>query len=136
MPDQLDKALDVFISWQTAFICFGAYGLTIALRKLVELVVWKTATTNILYNEILLPAAPIGNGILLVLIAKNFPLPVVLASSFMAKVIYGGICGVASGWVYARFRGWAKAKIGLADSIRPPAPAPVPPPADDPPVVP
>lgn len=103
----LNSLFEIFVSWQFVFLCLGAYLITYVLRIPVQHF-WKGAKTSELYNEVLLPLAPIGNGILLTLCAKAFPLPVEIVASFMAKVIFGGIAGMFSGWVYARFRAFMK----------------------------
>jgi hypothetical protein len=102
-----DKAFDAFVNWQTLVFCLGIYIVTFFLRTLVE-VLFPTVKVKPVWTELFVPFGPIGTGILLAFADKKFPWPMPLAESTLAKVFYGGICGMASGWIYARFRAWLK----------------------------
>lgn len=98
----------VFVNWNTALLCLGIYLLTHVIRTVVE-TLWKGAKANRFWKEIFLPLGPIGNGAMLGLLAKKFPLPMPIADSIMAKMMYGAACGIACGWVFSRFRSWFNA---------------------------
>jgi hypothetical protein len=102
----------VFINWNTGLLCLGVYLVTYVIRTVIE-ALWgdrikASKLWNKLWNELFLPIGPIVAGALLGLLAKKFPLPTPIADSIMAKLMYGGVCGVLSGWLYARLRGLLK----------------------------
>ncbi len=112
MPPSIDKAFDAFVNWQTIVFCLGVYVITYTIRTAVE-TLWKGAKTNNFWNEFGLHIGPIGTGVGLALLAKTFPWPMPIMESNWTKFMYGGICGMASGWVYGRFRAWLKiASVG------------------------
>jgi len=137
MP-QLDKGFEVFVNWQTALFCLGIYFATYIVRTVVQALIPKVKVKGAmpyhLWNELFLPLGPYGTGILIALVAKKFPWPMPIADVWSAKVMYGLVCGGASGWFYGRFRAWAKVKderkAGTSDA--PPAPPSNPPSADPP----
>lgn len=119
----------VFVNWNTALLCLGIYLLTYVIRTVVESL-WKDAKVNRFWREIFLPLGPIVNGAALGLLAKKFPLPMPIADSIMAKMMYGAACGIACGWVFSRFRSWFAAaeaeklaKVAAAPAAEPAAPA-------------
>lgn len=116
----MEEGLQVFLSLPTALLCLGVYVTTEAVRRVIELV-WKNAKQTRFYTEILLPLGPIGNGALIALCAKQFPWPEALGHSLSAKVMYGAICGLFSGWMYARVRKFLGTKTGVTV---PPPPGP------------
>lgn len=109
---QFDQAFQAFVNWQTALFCLGIFVITYFIRTLVE-GLWKGAKDNLYWNEIGLPLGPIGTGWILVFVTHTFPWPLAIEGSSMAKLFYGGICGIASGWVFSRFRSFI---TGAADS--------------------
>jgi hypothetical protein len=116
----MDKGFEIFLNWQTAVLCLGIYLFTHTIRRIVE-VSWPGVKTNRYYREVFLPAGPIGNGLLLAFVAKKFPWPEPLAYSLSARLMYGAICGLASGWFYTRFRSFLKSKAAGVPSISPPS---------------
>lgn len=116
-----DEAFAVFVNWQTMMFCLGIYIVTYFIRVAVEYA-WKGAKNAPVWNELLLPLGPIGTGVLIALISRKFPWPMPIANTLLGKFFYGMICGVASGWVYARFRTWLKLaaeknEVGIASKI-------------------
>ena len=105
---QLDKGFEVFANWQTLLLCMGIFLGTYGIRRVVE-TAWSGAKTNKWWTEVLLPLGPIGTGAILGLFAKSYPWPMPVADNTWAKVFYGAVCGLASGWVYNRFRAVFKA---------------------------
>jgi len=113
MP-QLDRGFEIFANWQTVVYCLAIYFLTYVIRTVVE-ALWKGAKDSNLWNELGLHCGPIGTGVVIVLLVK-FPWPMPIADVPAAKVMYGGICGGMSGFVYGRIRAW----LGVAaDSASP-----------------
>lgn len=115
----MDQGFDIFLNWQTVILCLGIYLLTYSIRKTVE-VLWQGASKNRIYSELLLPLGPIANGTIIALVAKKFPWPDQVVHSLSARVMYGAIAGLASGWFYNRFRAFLKSK-GISTSISPPS---------------
>jgi hypothetical protein len=109
-----------FVNWQTGLLCLGVFVFTYAIRRIVE-TVWLAAPTNRYYAGIFLPLGAIGTGMVLGLLSKKFPWPTPLLTSVLARVMYGGICGLASGWVYVHFRKFIKELGGKDKDSTPPA---------------
>ncbi len=118
-----DKAFDTLVNWQTLLFCLGIYVITYVLRTVTE-ALWKRfrggkkLTDSNLWNELFLPLGPIFVGWVLAFLGKKFPWPVAIAGTATGKLLYGGLCGIASGWIYARLRAWLKitaAKKGVGD---------------------
>jgi hypothetical protein len=101
----LDTAFQAFANWQTILFCLGIGIGTYVVRTVVE-GVWKGASSNDFWTEGLVRIGPIGTGIALVFISKNFPWPAQIAGSRLGMTFYGAACGVASAYVYAGFRAW------------------------------
>lgn len=120
MSSQLDKGFEVFVNWQTIVFCLGIYFLTYMIRVAVE-ALWKGAKGSNLWTELALHCGPIGTGAILAYFAKQFPWPMPIADIMSAKLMYGMICGGASGFVYGRFRAW----VGVAADSASPAVAKV-----------
>jgi hypothetical protein len=114
MPS-FDEALSVFVNWQTITFCLGIYIITYFLRIGVEYF-WKGAKTSTFWSEVALPFGPIGTGLLIAMISRKFPWPMPIADTVLGKAFYGMICGLASGWVYTRFRSWLKVAADKNDS--------------------
>lgn len=133
MPPTLDKGFEVFINWQTAVFCLGIYFATYVVRTIVEAAVPNVKVKGTrafkLWSEAFLPLGPFGTGMLIALLAKKFPWPMPISDAMSAKLMYGLICGGASGWMYGRFRAFARVK-GAKDGDDSEKPPSVPPPAD------
>lgn len=114
----MDQGFELFLNWQTAILCLGIYLLTYSVRKTIE-VLWQGSAKNRIYSELLLPLGPIGNGVIIAIVAKQFPWPEPITHSTSARIMYGAIAGLASGWFYNRFRAFLKSK-GFSTSVSPP----------------
>jgi hypothetical protein len=133
--EQFDKGFEVFANWQTLLLCLGIFLGTYGIRRVVE-TAWSGSKTNKWWTEVLLPMGPIGTGAILGYFAKSYPWPMPVADNLWAKVFYGASCGLASGWVYNRFRSVLKA-MATNDQVPesvvkvlPPAPKPTEPEAN------
>ncbi len=104
MP-QLQTGFEIFANWQTVVFCLALYIVTYVTRTVIESQ-FKDFATKPLWKELLLPLGPIACGIGFVFIAKKFPWPTPISSIVSAKIMYGAICGLVNGWVYARVRAW------------------------------
>ncbi len=131
----LDKMFEVFASWQTMFLCLSVFLLVFGIRRIVETAA-PVVKTNKWWNEVSLPLLPLIVGMVMGLLAKSFPWPVVIGTSLWARGMYGAICGLASGWVYTRFRSIMKNWNQGSDSgstNTPPVTSLAPKPTDTPP---
>ncbi len=111
---------NVFLNANTALLCLGVYLITFAVRQVIE-VTWKAALANKYYTELFLQLGPVGNGAILGVFAKKFPWPALVSDSLSARMMYGAVCGMACGWVYARFRSWFKTATEIPTAIDNPA---------------
>jgi hypothetical protein len=97
--DALEK---VFFSVPTLLLCIGIFLMTYVVRTIVE-TAQPGIKTNKWWREVALPLGPIGTGVILAFVAHSYAWPDVVADPW-SRLFYGGACGVASGWVYSRFR--------------------------------
>ncbi len=104
--EQLDSKL-VDIAAQALLLCLGIFMLTYGIRKVVE-TAWAGAKTNKWWTEVFLPMGPVGTGVILAFVAKSYAWPDLVQDPW-SRAFYGGACGMASGWVYNRFRSILKA---------------------------
>ena len=112
----LDKMFEVIVSWQTMFICLGTFLFVFAIRRVLETALGDKLKGNKWWNEVALPLSPIVVGAIIGVLAKSFPWPVVVGDNIWARVMYGSICGLSSGWVYSRFRSIMKTWSGTTDN--------------------
>lgn len=107
MPPDLTQGFAIFANWQTVVFCLGVYLITYFIRTIVEnSPATKTFAQGWLWMTILLPLGPILTGVLIAFFSKKFPWPMPIADAGLAREFYGGICGMGSGWMYARVRDW------------------------------
>lgn len=103
----LDSGLEIFTNWQTVALGLTIYVMTAAVRRIIE-----TGRPGITHSkwwrEVFLPLGPVGNGIILALVARAFPWPEPVAGNLSARVMYALVCGLGCGWLYGRFRGFFK----------------------------
>lgn len=121
MPNGIDDIWNVFVNPQTIIFVLCIYIMTFLGRRVVK-VAWKGAEKNMIYNEILLPLGPIGNGMTLAFVVKEASFfPATFGDGLTTKAMYGAVCGLFSGWVYSRIRAVVKARLeGKEDSSAPP----------------
>ena len=93
---------EVLVNWQTLLLCMGIFVVVYIMRLVIQ-ASWAGWQKNVLYNHLFLPLMPlvVGFGVAWI---RHFPWPDPLAHSQWAKVFYCVVCGMASGWVYARVR--------------------------------
>jgi len=104
---ELDKGVEIFANWQTVLFCTAIYLITQLIRTLVEnLPRSKKFSEGWVWKTVLLPFGPIGTGVGLIFICKQFPWPLPVANILSAKIMYGAACGVGCGWMFARIREW------------------------------
>lgn len=135
MP-QLDKGFEVFLNWQTALFCLAIYFATYVVRTIVEGSVKNVKVKGTrafkLWTEVFLPLGPFGTGMLIALLAKKFPWPMPISDAMSAKIMYGLVCGGASGFIYSRFRAFIRVKTtGKEEQADSAAPEPVPVPVSE-----
>lgn len=117
----MNDLFSAFINWQSGLLCLGVFVFTYAIRRIVE-TIWLGAAANRFWQGIFLPLGPIGTGMILGAFSQKFPWPMpLISSSLLARVMYGAICGMASGWVYVHFRKYIKDLPGGAGASTPPA---------------
>lgn len=134
----MDQALQELFSWFFLFFCLGIAAITFAIRKAVEYFVLDNpkmpgSRSSKLWNELLLPLAPLVNGILISVLGTKLPIPEI-AQSIGGRILYGLVAGLLSGFVYRILRAMLLSKAGLSaaddnDGINqtPPSPSPYPP---------
>lgn len=106
----MDKAFDIFVTWQTMVLGLALYVCSLGARRIVE-TGWVGAKKNKWWNEVLLPAIPLLLGVLVAGLAHQFPWPdpILKSNSFTARAAYGIAVGLTCGWLYARVRGFLRA---------------------------
>jgi hypothetical protein len=122
--DHLDEMFEVFASWQTMLVCLGVFLAVFAVRRVLETALGDKLKQNKWWYEVALPLMPIVIGASLGALAKNFPWPMVIGDNIWARIMYGGICGLSSGWVYSRFRSIMKTWNSGSDSATADSPPP------------
>ena len=120
--EHFDQVFEVLVNWQTMLLCLGVYMGMFVSRKVIE-VAWRGARQNRFYNELFLPVGPIAMGVLIASFSKSYPWPMELAETASGMAMYGGVCGLLSGFVYARLRTTLKiTEEKKRASMAPPAP--------------
>lgn len=122
--EYFDKMFEVFASWQTLFVCMAVFLVVFAIRRVLETAFGDNIKNNKWWYEVALPLMPIVIGASLGLLAQSFPWPMVVGDNGWARVMYGAICGLSSGWVYSRFRSIMKTWNNGSDSGSENTPAP------------
>lgn len=111
-PEQL--LLGIFWRWQAIFVCLGVYITTFIVRTIVENV-WVGAKDNRIWTAVVLPLGPIFNGAALAFAPGASA--EMIQGYVWAQLTYGGLCGLASGWVYARYRDYATTALKQAIKV-------------------
>lgn len=104
--EQIDPILTV-IGIQIPLFCLFVFIATFAVRRIVE-TAWAGVKTNKWWTEVFLPLGPIATGVILAFAAKTYAWPDVVKDPW-SRAFVGAACGMASGWVYTRFRSILKA---------------------------
>jgi len=98
---------DNALFWPSLLFCLGIHVITYVIRKIFE-GIWPKIKERTIWRELALPICPILVGLAFALMAHKYPWPSLVAGAISARVLYGVVCGVFSGWVYARFRSYLK----------------------------
>lgn len=121
MLDQFMSVLGEIITVQFVFFCLMIVGLVKLQRVLVESLFNKFYPAFIktkFWTEFLITIAPIGTGIMLALIMKNYDYPEFLKEKY--RVLYGVGSGLFSGMVYKIIKKTFGDFLGSAlDKIKP-----------------
>lgn len=104
--EQLDQELTTILL-QSLLFCLGVFLCTFGIRRVVE-TAWAGVKKNKWWTEVFLPLGPIATGVILAFLAKSYAWPDIVKDPW-SRAFFGGACGVASGWVYSRFRSILKA---------------------------
>lgn len=100
--------LTQFITWpmafSTIFLCLAIYAMTLIVRTIVE-TIWAKADANKYWTHIAVPLAPLGNGLILGLF-KAFPWPEIIGHTTSSHMMFGCVCGLFSGWIFAKIKAW------------------------------
>jgi hypothetical protein len=83
--------------------CLAIYGFVYVFRTLLEAVQKFDLKDKVLWRSGILPVTPVLVGALSGLIpSMSFFCPAILGTAIFNHVIFGGCCGLCSGWVYTR----------------------------------
>lgn len=110
----IESGLELFTNWQTVALGLTIYVMTAGVRRVIETYRPKIVKSK-WWREVFLPLGPVGNGIILALVARHFPWPEQVAGSLSSRIMYALVCGLGCGWLYGRFRGFVK-KDGKGDT--------------------
>lgn len=98
-------------------LCLGIYAIVYCIRKIVENL-WKSAPDNRYWRDLALPVLGILIGAVIGMVAKSFPWPDQF-TTFSARALLGAVCGMASSFVYGRFKAWLKSSKSLVPATEP-----------------
>jgi hypothetical protein len=125
----INSLAGVIFNVQTIYFCLAIYVVTYLIRRItegtwgiiVQREVRKVSIPNRIWTEIVVPILPILVGGGLSFAAKTFVWPDFSMKTKLARVLYGGICGLFSAFIYNRIRGWLKSKtdITVGDAAEP-----------------
>jgi hypothetical protein len=96
----------IFFSFQSIVIVCVLYGVTEALRRLVQ-ASWKDWRRSKLYNDFGLWVAPMTNGALFAHFTRSFPWPEGLNDAW-SRSTYCVVLGIFCGSVYGRIKRWVE----------------------------
>lgn len=110
----MDTMLAILLSWQFLVFCLGLAAIIFVIRKVVEYFE-KDVKDLKLWNELILPIAPIFLGSIIAIFAKMFPFPPEMlvsgSASTSGRFMFGLVAGLLSAWVYKVIKGLLKAKL-------------------------
>lgn len=103
------------LSWQFWVFCLGLAAITFVIRKAVEFFILDNpkmpgSRTSSLWRNLLLPIAPICNGVIIGFFAKQYPYPEGISSA-SGRVFFGLVAGLLSSTVYRLAWNLVKDKI-------------------------
>lgn len=103
----MEKAIEVFMTWQAVMLCLFVYGATYGIRSIVE-GFSPSIASNRYWAKLAVPLMPLVMGPLLALI-PGFPWPESLGGGMGAHALFGFVCAQFSSQVYARYKDLIKA---------------------------
>jgi len=140
----MDKIISAFFSVTTLAFCVMIYFITQGFRMIVERIAsivtpfinqnYKKHIYDI-WRETILPIAPMVIGALFTLIFLKYPYPIEFSTATSARVVFGIICGGASGYVYSVVRFYVKKYLPDDINKKLDALTPLPPPAGTDPII-
>jgi hypothetical protein len=113
----MENALTNFFTTQTMIFCLIVYLIVQFFRSSVHFIYTKlenhlpkVADTFLedMWNEFILPVAPILTGCLIAYFVKNYPYPDTFTKTTQSRVFFGGVAGISCGHVYRFFRFYVK----------------------------
>lgn len=81
---------------------------------------------NWYWNELALAVLPALVGVALMFVAPKYPYPALFMTSAWSKVLFGGVVGICSGWVYRILKATVKKVWGVDLDKKSNAPPPEP----------
>jgi SNF family Na+-dependent transporter len=105
----MENVLSILFSLQTIIFCLGIYLSVLIGRRIIEAIAKKIAKLlpdkanswiRHVWEEWLLPGAPVAIGGLIAAFVKQYPYPDAVVGSELARIFYGLIAGWASAYVY------------------------------------
>ncbi len=117
----MEKAFEIFLSWQFIICALLIWVMVFVIRQISE-TIWPWMPDNLYWRKLFLPLGPLVTGLLFGFV-KSFPWPVALGAdpSISARMAFGVIAGLFSGFAHAQVAAFIKAKGG-EDVTTPPTP--------------
>lgn len=108
-------AFNIFFSFQFLIWCVAIAAITFILTKVIENFILsnenvKMSKTDKIWKNVILPIAPIVNGVILGLLIKAF-YPAEIANISSGRLFFGIAAGMLSGVVYRIVKGFITAKF-------------------------
>ena len=101
----MDLDLSVILSWQTIVFCLAIYAIVLVFRTLLELIPKINLKDKLYLKSGILPIIPIITGALLGLIpAVSYMCPGELGAKMINRVLFASVCGLFSGWIFAKVK--------------------------------
>lgn len=114
MFEALEQVISQIVTLPNIFFCLMIVFLVTAQRKGIELLfekIYPKFNESKLWRNFLLPIAPSGTGMILVLLAPNYPYPEMFAST-SAHLMFGAGCGLFANLI------WKLVKENLSEAIK------------------
>lgn len=102
-------SLEALFSWQVIVICLAIFALVYVVRTIIEYK-WPKVKENRFWREVFLPLAGIVSGVVIGAVAYVFPWPAGIGEHIVNRMIFGGVAGLFSSFVYNRVKSWLKSK--------------------------
>lgn len=116
----MEMSLQTLLSWQFILFCLGIAALTFVVRKVVEFILDNpkvpASKTSKFWTELFLPVLPIILGLILAILAKQYPYPMTDSASGLVRGFFGAVAGMFSGLIYRIMSGMLKSKLPENDN--------------------